>query len=80
ATSELMEAATAAPLSDVPTSDEEMEDIQSVNGRTINAFNFLRVAGHFFRDFEFQDYKVDNFVQDILSLDHRFKRSDLHQA
>lgn len=80
ATSELMEAATAAPLSDSPTSDEETEDTQSVNGRTINAFNFLRVAGHFFRDFEFQDYKVDNFVQDILSVDHRFKRSDLHQA
>ncbi len=80
ATSELMEAATAAPLNDMPISDEEMEDSQSVNGRTINAFNFLRVAGHFFRDFEFQDYKVDNFVQDILSLDHRFQRSDLHQA
>lgn len=80
ATSELMEAATAAPLSDSPTSDEDMEDAQSINGRAINAFNFLRVAGHFFRDFEFQDYKVDNFVQDILSLDHRFKRSDLHQS
>jgi len=80
ATSELMEAATAAPLSDSPTSDEEMEDAQSVNGRAINVFNFLRVAGHFFRDFEFQDYKVDNFVQDILSLDHRFERSDLHQS
>jgi len=80
ATSELMEAATAAPLNDSSTIDEEMEDAQSINGRTINAFNFLRVAGHFFRDFEFHDYKVDNFVQDILSLDHRFKRSDLHQS
>jgi putative GTP pyrophosphokinase len=80
ATSELMEAATAAPLSDGPTSEGEMEDAQSINGRTINAFNFLRVAGHFFRDFEFQDYKVDNFVQDILSLDHLFQRSDLHQS
>ncbi len=80
ATSELMEAATAAPLSESITSDEETEEAQSINGKTINAFNFLRVAGHFFRDFEFQDYKVDNFVQDILSLDHRFKRSDLHQA
>jgi len=80
ATSELMEAATAAPLNEGSTSDGEMEDSQSINGRTINAFNFLRVAGHFFRDFEFQDYKVDNFVQDILSLDHLFKRSDLHQS
>ncbi|MBD1400617.1 GTP pyrophosphokinase [Pelovirga terrestris] len=80
ATSELMEEATAAPLSDSPAVDGETEDAQSINGRAINAFNFLRVAGHFFRDFEFQDYKVDNFVQDILSLDHRFKRSDLHQS
>ena len=81
ATSELMEAATAAPISDSPLTDDDTEDAQSgVNGRTINAFNFLRIVGHFFRDFEFQDYKVDNFVQDILSLDQHFKRSDLHQS
>ncbi len=80
ATSELMEAATAAPLSDNPVGEGETEDAQSINSRTINAFNFLRVTGHFFRDFEFHDYKVDNFVQDILSLDHRFKRSELHQS
>ena len=81
ATSELMEAATAVPISDNPLIDDDTEETQTGdNGRTINAFNFLRIAGHFFRDFEFQDYKVDNFVQDILSLDHRFKRSDLHQS
>ena len=81
ATSELMEAATAAPISDSPFVDDDTEDTQTgINGRTINAFNFLRVVGHFFRDFEFQDYKVDNFVQDILSLDQHFKRSDLHQS
>lgn len=80
ATSELIEQATAGFLNDTLLhSDGEAEDLQT-SGRTINAFNFLRVAGHFFRDFEFQDYKVDNFVQDILSLDHRFKRSDLHQS
>lgn len=81
ATSELMEAATAVPIDDSPIIDDDTEEAQSgANGKTINAFNFLRIAGHFFRDFEFQDYKVDNFVQDILSLDHRFKRSDLHQS
>lgn len=82
ATSELIQQATAGSISDgLALSDAEAEDLHSGgNGRVINAFNFLRVAGHFFRDFDFQDYKVDHFVQDILSLDHRFKRSDFHQA
>ncbi len=81
ATSELIEAATALPVSDSLSIDDGTEDTQTdANGRTMNAFNFLRIVGHFFRDFEFQDYKVDNFVQDILSLDQHFKRSDLHQS
>ncbi len=79
ATSALIQQATA-PISDAAVLTEA-DDLQpDSGGRTINAFHFLRIAGHFFRDFEFQDYKVDNFVQDILALDHRFKRSDLHQA
>ena len=49
-------------------------------GKTVNAFNFLRVAGHFFKDFEFEDYKVDYFVQDILKQDDTFTRSDLHKS
>lgn len=82
ATSELIQEATAGAISDgLLLIGDESDDLQTNgNGKTINAFNFLRVAGHFFRDFDFQDYKVDNFVQDILSLDHRFKRSDLHQS
>lgn len=80
ATSALIQQATETPISDTAILTET-DDLQPDNGgRTINAFHFLRIAGHFFRDFEFEDYKVDNFVQDILSLDHRFKRSDLHQA
>ena len=48
--------------------------------KAVNAFNFLRVAGHFFRNFEFEDYKVDDFVQDILKLDRDFQKSDLHKS
>jgi putative GTP pyrophosphokinase len=48
--------------------------------RTLNAFNFLRIAGHFFRDFEFIDYKVDYFVQEILKMDSGLQKSDLHKC
>ena len=82
ATIELLQQATTAPLSEtLPDHDETSnETATSASGKTINAFNFLRVAGHFFKDFEFEDYKVDNFVQDILKLNNDFKRSDLHKS
>ena len=79
ATTELLLQETAAPLTD----DRDNPDDQitkEAHGKTINAFNFLRVAGHFFKDFEFEDYKVDNFVQDILKLDDGFQKSDLHKS
>ena len=37
-------------------------------------------AGHFFRDFEFEDFKVDGFVQDILKLAPNFPKADLHRS
>lgn len=48
--------------------------------KTLNAFSFLRVAGHYFRGFEFEDLKVDDFVQDILKLENRFHKSHLHKC
>ncbi|MCK5825841.1 MAG: (p)ppGpp synthetase [Desulfuromusa sp.] len=74
ATAELLERETVAPI------DNATVEAASSSDKLINAFNFLRVAGHFFRDFEFQDYKVDGFVQDILKLNHCFERGDLHQS
>ncbi|MDT8420413.1 MAG: (p)ppGpp synthetase [Desulfuromonadales bacterium] len=77
ATAELMQQATVAPI------EEENETPSSgvkPGERRITAFDFLRVAGHFFRDFEFEDYKVDGFVQDILRLDEDFEKSDLHRS
>jgi hypothetical protein len=82
ATTELMQQATVAPISD-PLDDARETAGQAAtaaSAKTINAFNFLRVTGHFFRDFEFEDYKVDDFVQDILKLDGGFKKSDLHKC
>jgi ppGpp synthetase/RelA/SpoT-type nucleotidyltranferase len=82
ATMELLQQETADPINDSPGDNGESggETLSTVNGKKINAFNFLRIAGHFFKDFDFQDYKVDNFVQEILKLDNGFKKSDLHQS
>ena len=82
ATLELMQQATVDPISDIlPDNTGKADEVSmSSSGKAVNAFNFLRVAGHFFKDFEFEDYKVDNFVQDILKQDSEFKRSDLHKS
>ena len=77
ATAELLKKETLSPIDDtsLATTEETPGD-----AKEINAFNFLRVAGHFFHDFEFQDYKVDGFVQDILKLNSKFEKADLHQS
>jgi len=81
ATTELMQQATVAPISDPPEDAREAAgQAAAASAKTVNAFNFLRVAGHFFRDFEFEDFKVDDFVQDILKLDSGFQKSDLHKC
>jgi ppGpp synthetase/RelA/SpoT-type nucleotidyltranferase len=53
---------TVAPLVDVgsPTSDSA-----AAAGKELNAFTFLKIAAHFFKDFEFEAKKVDGFVQHI---------------
>jgi hypothetical protein len=82
ATTELLQQATVAPISDHLDDARETagQAATAANAKTVNAFNFLRIAGHFFKDFEFYDYKVDDFVQDILKLDSGFQKSDLHKC
>jgi hypothetical protein len=77
-----MQQATVAPISDHLDNARETAGLAATaaGAKPLNAFNFQRVAGHFFRDFEFEDYKVDNFVQDILELDSGFQKSDLHKC
>jgi len=79
ATAELIQQATVEPIDDEAT-EVDAAIITVTNEKSINAFNFLRVAGHFFRDFEFEDYKVDGFVQDILKLDQDFEKAALHRS
>jgi len=82
ATMELIQQATVSPISDsFYNSGTTSEQVTTeANEKTVNAFNFLRVASHFFRDFEFEDFKVDDFVQNILKLDSGFKKSELHKS
>lgn len=80
ATSDLIQQATEAPVSDSISERSEGAVSTPASEKVVNAFNFLRVAGHFFKEFEFEDDKVDDFVQDILRLDSTFQRSDLHRA
>ncbi len=79
ATSALLQQETELPVTDQQNVDE-VKTGTTVSSKQINAFNFLRVASHFFKDFDFKDYKVDNFVQEILRLDKNFSRADLHQG
>ena len=40
----------------------------------LNAFSFLKIAQHFFNDFEFESHKVDGFTQEIISLKPNISR------
>ena len=67
--------ATAAELLQAPDETEEAAPESTTDsltpGRTggasseLNAFTFLKIATHFFKEFEFEPTKVDGFVDDI---------------
>jgi ppGpp synthetase/RelA/SpoT-type nucleotidyltranferase len=82
ATTELMQQETIAPINEQvdDAGNTTRQGASSTSAKIINAFNFLPIAGHFFRDFDFEDYKVDNFVHEILKLNNRFTKSDFHQC
>lgn len=82
ATNELIQQENVQPVSDLLYDARQALDEAGVSthAKGLNAFNFLRIAGHFFREFEFVDYKVDGFVHDILRLDEEFEKSELHKC
>ncbi len=49
----------------VPEADAQVADTASTPSSELNAFTFLKIATHFFKDFEFEPSKVDSFVDDI---------------
>ena len=44
----------------------------------LNAFTFLKIATHFFKDFEFEPSKVDGFVDDIQGWSPRMTRAQFN--
>lgn len=48
-------------------------------GSELNAFTFLKIATHFFKDFEFEPHKVDGFVQDINECSPSITRSHFNR-
>ena len=55
------------PLPDPAPADNALAPQQGGQGGSseLNAFTFLKIATHFFKDFEFEPSKVDGFVDDI---------------
>ncbi|GFO63999.1 (p)ppGpp synthetase [Geomonas paludis] len=75
ATSDLMQQATVTQIE-----PEAPGQAASAGTRTVNAFNFVPIAAHFFRDFVFDDEKVDDFVQDILEQNSTLLKAELHRC
>jgi len=82
ATLELMQQETVAPIIEQfeDTLKAEKQGGAPTKSKTLNAFNFLRITGHFFRDFDFDHFMVDNFVNDIMALHSGFQKSDFHHC
>ncbi|MFT4243465.1 MAG: RelA/SpoT domain-containing protein [Acidovorax sp.] len=57
--------ATAAELLQAPDETAEPAPEAPSKSSELNAFTFLKIATHFFKDFEFEPAKVDGFVGDI---------------
>lgn len=52
----------------------------AARGHQLDAFGFLRIANHFFNDFEFTPHKVDSFTQEINSFRPGFTRTGFNQS
>ena len=56
---------TAEPLPEAAAVDAHAHGKPAAGSSELNAFTFLKIATHFFKDFEFEPSKVDGFVDDI---------------
>jgi ppGpp synthetase/RelA/SpoT-type nucleotidyltranferase len=63
-----IEEETKAVEAESGTTPINQQEIRPGNYAPLNAFNFLRIAQHFFPRIEFEPHKVDGFTQEIVSL------------
>ena len=70
ATNESMEAEDVTHEQITQESDQIDDGDASLKSKAspLNAFSFLRIANHFFNDYEFEPHKVDGFTEEIVSL------------
>lgn len=70
ATEEIMKAEDVTPEQISQESDQAEGGDESAKPKTsrLNAFSFLKIANHFFKDFEFEAHKIDGFTEEIVSL------------
>ncbi|MEN5230725.1 GTP pyrophosphokinase [Brevundimonas naejangsanensis] len=66
-----VEAAEGVAVPIGPVNDEEVEPRQFA---PLNAFRFLRIAQHFFQDFEFEPHKADGFTAEIIQHEPNISR------
>ncbi|KZM41078.1 (p)ppGpp synthetase [Labrenzia sp. OB1] len=55
-------------------SEDQNDNQPSRRYAPLDAFNFLRIAKHFFPEFVFEPHKVDGFTQEIVSLEPNISR------
>ena len=67
-TYEEIEAETKAVVENAEKKKEDAREVETCRYEPLNAFNFLRIARHFFPTFAFEPHKVDGFTQEIISL------------
>lgn len=54
--------------------DITKNSVNSTGNGVLNAFEFLKIANHFFKDFDFQDFEVDDFTQEIVSKERQITK------
>lgn len=54
--------------------DNSTRETSSFTYQPLNAFDFLKIAKHFFAEYEFEAYKVDGFVQEIIGFKSNITR------
>lgn len=59
--------------------DGQAGPIRRAKNGNLNAFGFLKIARHFFKDYEFEDFKVDGFTEEIVSIEPGITRTDFNE-
>lgn len=69
-----IEAETPGAVESINTSHEPRAEPDPGRYAPLNAFNFLKIANHFFPGFEFEPHKIDGFTQEVINLKPNISR------